>query len=222
MSLRESLDLRQRLASRLLLALLAVCGVVLSIYVAREGNAATRALERLRIGEMIDTHFVAVSEHSWSAPISRKTVSRFFVPPPLVQGHPLGTFGAQALGLAPDLATVGWLPEVERRACRTVLESLVASGVAEPDLSRARGQPIDPEKLDRPMLSDHRHRAGAQPLRDRRRCRARSGAAARYSQRDGNARGARAPDRCGSCNRRKPARCCSMRRSLMRAAAFSA
>jgi two-component sensor histidine kinase len=151
MSLRESLDLRQRLASRLLLALLAVCGVVLSVYVAREESRQSRALERLRIGETIDAHFVAVSEHIQARTSLAKAVSRFFVPPPLVQGNSLGNFGAQALGLASDLTTVGWLPEVEPARAEDALKSLVASGVAAPAFRGPDGKLIDPEKLDRPL-----------------------------------------------------------------------
>lgn len=147
----DNLDLRQRLASRLLLALLAVCGVVLSVYVAREESRQSRALERLRIGETIDAHFVAVSEHIQARTSLAKTVSRFFVPPPLTQAHPLGNFGKQTLGLATDLTTIGWLPEVEPARADDALKSLAASGVAAPAFRGPDGKLIDPEKLDRPL-----------------------------------------------------------------------
>jgi hypothetical protein len=58
----------------------------------------------------------------------------------------------RALGLAPDLATVGWLPEVNAADAGQVLESLRAADVPNPTLRSAGGQPIDPLKLDRPMF----------------------------------------------------------------------
>ena len=151
MSLLDRVDLRQRLPLRILLALLAVCGVVLSIYIAREESRQYRALERLRIGETIDAHFVAVSEHILARTSLAKAVARFFVPPPLDRAHPLGKFGIQALSLASDLTTVGWLPEVEPSRADEALKSLAASGVQAPAFRGPDGKIIDPEKLDRPL-----------------------------------------------------------------------
>ncbi|MGE3991470.1 sensor histidine kinase [Pseudorhodoplanes sp.] len=152
MRLRESLNLPQRTISQALLILLTVGGVLLSIYAAREESQQYRALERLRIGEIVDLHFAAVSEHLLERANLAKTVSRFFIPPPLTAPSPLGTFGARALGLAPDLATIGWLPQVDAADAEQVLQSLRASDAPNPTLRSADGLPIDPSKLDRPMF----------------------------------------------------------------------
>ena len=151
MSLLDRIDMRQRLALRILLALLAICGVVLSIYIAREESRQYRTLERLRIGENIDAHFVAVSEHILARASLAKAVSRFFVPPPLDQAYPLSKFGNQALSLASDLTTFGWLPEVEPAHADEALKSLADSGVSAPAFRGPDGKIVDPEKLDRPL-----------------------------------------------------------------------
>ena len=111
-----------------------------------------RALERLRIGEIVDSHFAAVSEHILERANLAKTVSRFFTPPPLTTPGALGHFGARALGLAPDIMTIGWLPEVDAARAGEVLQALQAAGVPNPTLRTADGQPIDPATLDRPMF----------------------------------------------------------------------
>lgn len=147
----DSLDQRQRLALRFLLALIGLCGVLLSIYVAREETRQYHALERLRIGETIDAHFVAVSEHILARVSLAKAVSRFFEPPPLSQPNPLGTFGTRALALASDLTTVGWLPEVQPSRATDALASLAASGIDAPAFRGPDGKLIDPETLDRPL-----------------------------------------------------------------------
>ena len=131
--------------------LLSVAGIALSIYIAREEARQYRALERLRITERIDAHFVTVSEHILARANLARTVSRFFVPPPLSTPRPLRGFSGRALGLAPDLATIGWLPEVELARVPEALASLAASGIAAPRLVGADGQPIDPAALDRPL-----------------------------------------------------------------------
>lgn len=152
MPLRERMTFTQRTVSRALLVLLTAGGALLSIYVAREESQQHRTLERLRIGEVVDAHFGAVSEHLLERANLAKTVSRFFIPPPLAAPAPLGTFGIRALGLAPDLATVGWLPEVNAADAGQVLESLRAANAPNPTLRSASGQPIDPLKTDRPMF----------------------------------------------------------------------
>jgi two-component sensor histidine kinase len=149
---RERVTLPQRTVSRALLVLLTVGGALLSIYAAREESQQYRALERLRIGEVVDAHFSAVSEHLQERANLAKTVSRFFLPPPLRTPTPLGTFGMRAVGLADDLATVGWLPEVNATDAGQVLDSLRASGAPNPILRAGNGQPIDPATLDRPMF----------------------------------------------------------------------
>jgi two-component sensor histidine kinase len=152
MPLRERVIKPQRAVSRALLVLLMVSGALLSIYVAREESEQHRALERLRIGEVVDAHFAAVSEHLLERANLAKTVSRFFIPPPLSAPAPLGTFGMRAVGLADDLATLGWLPEVDAANAEEVQQALRASGAPNPTLRSADGQPIDPAKLDRPMF----------------------------------------------------------------------
>lgn len=152
MRLRERLNLPQRAVSRALLVLATAAGVLLSIYVARDESQQHRALERLRIGELVDTHFAAVSEHILERANLAKTVSRFFLPPPLSTPHPFGTFGTRALGLAADLATIGWLPEVEPAQAKEVMEMLRSSGAPDPTLRAGDSRPIDPETVGRPMF----------------------------------------------------------------------
>lgn len=147
----EKLVLKQRSALRLLLGAIAVCGIALSLFNAREEMRQYRTLERLRIGETVDAHFVAVSEHILARASLAKAVSRFFMPPPLGEGRPLGNFGEQALSLAPDLSTVGWLPEVEPSRAAEALATLKASGIAAPILRGPDDAPVDPAKLDRPL-----------------------------------------------------------------------
>jgi two-component sensor histidine kinase len=152
MPLRERLNLPQRAVSRALLVLVTAAGVLLSIYVARDESQQYRALERLRIGEQVDTHFSAVSEHLLERVNLAKTVSRFFLPPPLTTPHPLGAFGTRALGLAPDLATIGWLPEVESAHAAEVTDMLRSSGAPDPSLRAGDGKPIDPGQIGRAMF----------------------------------------------------------------------
>jgi two-component sensor histidine kinase len=152
MQLRERLNLPQRAVSRALLVLLTAGGALLSIYVAREESQQHRALEQLRIGEVVDSHFSAVSEHLLERVNLAKTVSRFFIPPPLATPAPLGTFGIRALGLTPDLTTVSWLPQIDVAQAGEMLQSLRAANAPNPTLRGADGQPIDPAKLDRPMF----------------------------------------------------------------------
>ncbi|MFZ5691775.1 MAG: HWE histidine kinase domain-containing protein [Pseudomonadota bacterium] len=149
MPFRQRLNLPQRAVSRALLVLVAAAGMLLSIYVARDESQQYRALERLRIGERVDTHFSAVSEHLLERVNLAKTVSRFFLPPPLSTPHPLGAFGTRALGLAPDLATIGWLPEVEPAQAAEVTDMLRSSGAPNPLLRAGDGKPIDPGQIGR-------------------------------------------------------------------------
>ncbi len=148
----KRINLPQQAASRALLVLVTAAGVLLSIYVARDESHQHRALERLRIGEQVDTHFSAVSEHLLERANLAKTVSRFFLPPPLSTPHPLGAFGTRALGLASDLATIGWLPEVEPAQAAEVTEMLRSSDAPNPVLRAGDGKPIDPQKIGRAMF----------------------------------------------------------------------
>ena len=152
MALRERLNLPQRAVSRALLALVAAAGVLLSIYIARDESLQHRTLERLRIGETVDIHFAAVSEHVLERANLAKTVSRFYMPPPISTPHPLGAFGMRAIGLAPDLATVGWLPEVQPSQAAEVTRMLRQSDAPDPTLRTGDGKPLDPATLNRPIF----------------------------------------------------------------------
>lgn len=152
MQSRQRLKLPQRALSRALLVLAAVCGIVLSIYVARDESQQYRALERLRIGEIVDSHFAAVSEHILERANLAKTVSRFFTPPPLTEPGTFGRFGTRVLGLAPDIMTIGWLPEVQPAQVDELLRALRAAGAPNATLRTTDGQAIDPVRLDRPIF----------------------------------------------------------------------
>ncbi len=152
MPLRDSKTFQQRVMPRVLLALLTLAGVLLSVHIARQEVRQYRTVERLRIGETIDIHFAAVSEHILARSNLAKTVARFFVPPPLTTPRALGSFGDRALGLAPDLMTVGWLPEVDTAQAADALHALEASGIENPQFRGPGGKPIDPSTLKRPMF----------------------------------------------------------------------
>ncbi|WP_183044285.1 sensor histidine kinase [Pseudorhodoplanes sinuspersici] len=138
---------------RVLLALLILAGVLLSVYIANQEARQYRTVERLRIGEIIDSHFGTVSEHILARSSLAKTVARFFVPPPLSTPRALGAFGDRALGLAPDLTTIGWLPEVvDPPQAAEVLQALRAAGVEQPGFRGPGDKPIDPATLKRPMF----------------------------------------------------------------------
>ncbi len=152
MRLRERLNLPPRAVSRTVLTLVAAAGILLSLSVARDESRQHRALERLRIGETIDTHFSTVSEHLLERANLAKTVSRFFMPPPLTTPHPLGAFGTRALGLASDLTAVGWLPDVEPAQADALMATLRSSGTDNPVLRTGDGTPIDLHGLKRPLF----------------------------------------------------------------------
>jgi two-component sensor histidine kinase len=143
--------MRHQLAARIFLVVIGIAGLALSVYAGWIEARQYRALEQLRIAETIDGHFVAANEHILARVSVARTVARFFVPPPLSQPRPLADFGARALALAPDLATIGWLPEVEASRAEEALETLRRSGISDPKLRGADGRPIDPAKLARPL-----------------------------------------------------------------------
>ena len=149
---RDSTAFRQRIMPRVLLALLTLAGVLLSLYIARQEAKQYRTVERLRIGETIDSHFGNVSEHILARSSLARTVARFFVPPPLSSPRALGAFGDRALGLAPDLATIGWLPEVDLSQASEALQSLQGAGIEKPEFRGPDGKPIDPATVKRPMF----------------------------------------------------------------------
>ena len=149
---RDSITFRQRIMPRVLLALLTLAGMLLSVYIARQEARQYRTVERLRIGETIDSHFGTVSEHILARSSLARTVARFFVPPPLSSPRALGAFGERALGLAPDLATIGWLPQVDLSQVSEALQSLQRAGIEKPEFRGADGKPIDPATMKRPMF----------------------------------------------------------------------
>lgn len=152
MPTRDRTTFRQRMMPRVLLALLTLAGVLLSVYIANQEARQYRTVERLRIGETIDSHFGTVSEHILARSSLAKTVARFFVPPPLSTPRAMGAFGDRALGLAPDLTTIGWLPEVDPPQAAEALQALRAAGVEQPEFRGPGGKPINPATLKRPIF----------------------------------------------------------------------
>jgi len=134
-----------------LLALLAAAGIALSLLMARIEMQQYRALERLRIGEAVDAHFTRVTDHLASRENLASTVAALFRPPALSTPRPLAQFGEKILALAPDVAAVGWIPEIAPVQIADVLQSLAASGLSRPVLRGADGKPVVTEGLDRPL-----------------------------------------------------------------------
>jgi two-component sensor histidine kinase/CHASE1-domain containing sensor protein len=134
-----------------ILALLAAAGMALSLFMARVEMQQYRAIETLRIGEAIDAHFSNVTDHLVSRENLATTVAALFRPPALSTPRPLSQFGGKILALAPDVTTVGWLPEVAPSQAADVLQSLAAAGLKNPTLRGADGQPIKLQGLDRPL-----------------------------------------------------------------------
>ena len=141
----DRIDMRTRICAvrcRILLALLAVGGVVAVdlcrargvAAISRAGAAAHRRDRRraFRRGERA---------HPGSAPIWRKRCRASSCRRRLASARVRSAnlvIGRSAL--APDLTTVGWLPEVEPAHAGRGAEIAWRSGVSEPDLSRAGRQ----------------------------------------------------------------------------------
>jgi two-component sensor histidine kinase len=137
--------------TKIILALLATGGVLLSLLMARVETQRYRAIERLRIGEAVDSHFSAVSDHLVTRENMATTIAALYRPPPLAAPRPLALFGPKVLALAPDLASVGWLPEVSPEQASQALKSMAASGIDSPALRGADGRPLVLQALDRPL-----------------------------------------------------------------------
>src|SRR5436190_13798024 len=96
-----------------ILLLLALGGALLSAFAARRDALQHEAIERLRLAEAVDDHFGTVQDHLTSRENLAATVSALFIPPPIPITRPLGDYGNQVIALAPEISTVGWLPEIQ-------------------------------------------------------------------------------------------------------------
>lgn len=135
----------------MLRASLASAGILLSLFAAYQDFKQYEAIERLRLGEAVDAHFVAAKDHVAARENLAVTVSTLFAPPPLPTARPLGDFAHRVLVLAPDITTVGWLPEVEVSRADDALKSMAASGIANPRFVGPDDKPVALETLDRPL-----------------------------------------------------------------------
>ncbi len=133
------------------LILLALAGLLLSIYVGRQEAAQYETLERLKISEVVDAHFGAAQDHLAVRETLANVVASLFNPPPLIVSHPLREFGAQVMDIVPDIQTVGWLPEVPISIADDALTSLRNSGVENPQFRDRAGKPLEIASLDRPL-----------------------------------------------------------------------
>jgi two-component sensor histidine kinase len=134
-----------------ILLLLALGGALLSAFSARRDALQHEAIERLRLAEAVDDHFGAVQDHLTSRENLAATVSALFVPPPIPITRPLGDYGNQVIALAPEISTVGWLPEIQPARADVALRTLAEAGIEQPRLIGQDGTAIDPGKLDRPL-----------------------------------------------------------------------
>ena len=134
-----------------ILVLLALGGTLLSAFAARREALQHQAIERLRLAEAVDVHFAAVQDHLNSRENLAATVSALFMPPPLPATRPLGEYGNQVIALAPEISTVGWLPEIKPERAEDAIRTLAQSGVAQPRFIGPDGAAVDPGKLDRPL-----------------------------------------------------------------------
>ena len=65
--------------------------------------------------------------------------------------RPFGEYGNQVIALAPEISTVGWLPEIKPERAEDAIRTLAQSGVAQPRFVGPDGAAVDPAKLDRPL-----------------------------------------------------------------------
>lgn len=134
-----------------ILAVLAIGGVALSLFMAHVEAQQYRAIERLRIGETVDGDFGTVTDHLATRENLATTVAALFNPPALSAPRPLKQFGAKILALAPDVTAVGWLPEIAPAQIDDVLRSMAASGIESPVLRGADRKPLPLNDLNRPL-----------------------------------------------------------------------
>lgn len=57
-----------------------------------------------------------------------KSVGAVFEAPALSEPHPLGSIGQKVLALTPEIAVMGWIPQVDRSRIQEVLDALSAAG----------------------------------------------------------------------------------------------
>ena len=105
----------------------------------------------MRLAEAVDVHFGGVQDHLRSRENLAVTVSALFTPPPLSTPRPFGNYGSQVIALAPEISTVGWLPEIEPARAEEALRVLAQSGADRPRFIGPGGSAIDPAELDRPL-----------------------------------------------------------------------
>ncbi len=124
---------------------------MLSVFAARREALQHEAIEKLRIAEAVDVHFSAVQDHLNSRENLAATVAALFMPPPLSAPRPLGDYGNQVIALAPEISTVGWLPEVETARADDAIRALAESAVEKPRFVGQDGSTIVPQALGRPI-----------------------------------------------------------------------
>jgi len=134
-----------------ILLLLALGGGLLSAFAARREALQHEAIEKLRLAEAVDVHFGAVQDHLNSRENLAATVAALFMPPPLTTPRPFGEYGNQVIALAPELSTVGWLPEVEPARADDAIRALAESAVERPRFVGQDGSTIVPQTLGRPL-----------------------------------------------------------------------
>ena len=200
MPLTDKANLQQRRTLQALLVLLSVAGIAAVDLCRARGSAAiprARAAAHRRDGSMRISR--RQRAYSGARQSGQDRIALFRAAAVVDSRIRSAAFGDRALGLAPDLTTVGWLPEVEPRARPKRCAALAASGVDAPAF-RGAGWQTDRSGEARPAaLSDHRYRAGRKPFRARRRCRLRSRTGCRPSATPRRRARSRAPGRCGSC-----------------------
>lgn len=134
-----------------ILFLLALGGGLLSAFAARREALQYEAIERLRLAEAVDVHFSGVQDHLNSREELATTVSALFTPAAPTTPRPFGDFGQQVMLLAPEISTVGWLPEVQPARAEDVLHALAEAGVDNPRFIGPDGATVVPGTLRRPL-----------------------------------------------------------------------
>lgn len=134
-----------------ILILLAIGGILLSVYAGWRESLQHRAIARLRLAEAVDVHFGAVQDHLIARETLAGTVASLFTPPPIETPRALGEFGNRVIAMAPEIATVGWLPEIQPAHANLAMQSLIAANVERPRFVGNDGRTIDPATLDRPL-----------------------------------------------------------------------
>lgn len=134
-----------------ILLLLALGGTLLSVYAGRREALQHTAIERLRLAEAVDVHFGAVQDHLIARETLAATVAALFSPPPLTTARALGEFGKRVIAMAPEIATVGWLPEVAPERAGEAMKSLIEAAVERPRFVGSDGRTVEPALLGRPL-----------------------------------------------------------------------